>query len=72
MKFVNFKNPAQIAGIGLAMVIAMLFVACGGGSGGGAASGGGTTTGTTVAGTAATGLPMANASLVFKGKMVSK
>ena len=52
----------------LAVLISLAVVACGGGGGGGAASGGGTTTGTTVAGTAATGLPMANATLVFKGK----
>jgi hypothetical protein len=50
-------------------VVALLLVGLSGcGGGGGTTTGGGTPAGSTVTGTAATGLPVANATLVFKGK----
>ena len=49
-------------------VVALLLVGLSGCGGGGTTTGGGTPAGSTVTGTAATGLPVANATLVFKGK----
>lgn len=49
----------------LAVLFSVALASCGGG--GGTTTGGGTPAGSTVTGTAATGLPVANASLVFKG-----